>query len=240
MSLPVEIIILAVALGFFGAVVQGVIGFGMGVVASPILALARPELVPVAIILAAVAMPVMALLDEWRQLDWRSLGWIMLGRVPSTAIGVWIVAALPVPVLQVVIATIVLLMVLLNLVRISIPQNPATMTTAGFVAGVSGTAAGIGGPPLALVLAGEDPPKVRATLAASFLFGTAISLAGLALGGATTTNALVVGLAMVPATVAGMLVARPLRGRLSPHGFRIGVLVLSSASAILLAAQAIS
>ena len=47
---------LAFVLAFSGAVIQGIIGFGMGVLAIPILSLADPGLVPVAGIVGSVAM----------------------------------------------------------------------------------------------------------------------------------------------------------------------------------------
>lgn len=239
MSVSIWILLLAITLAFMGAVVQGVIGFGMGVLASPILALAEPSLVPVAAILGSVAMPVFSLIDEHRHLDWRAVGWVMAGTVPATVIGVWLVASLPTRALQATIAIIVLAMVVLNLVRIRISLNAGTLMAAGFISGVSGTASGIGGPPVAIVLANEHPATVRSTLAATFIFATATSLTGLALGGAMTSHAVWVGLAMIPATIVGMITARRLRGRLSPRAFRIGVLVLSSVAATLLLGQAL-
>ena len=80
---------------------------------------------------------------------------------------------------------------------------------------------------------------VRATLATTFIFGTVISLTGLAVGGVLTTNAVGVGLIMIPATILGMLVARRLRGRVNRKGFRLGVLVLSSVAAVTLLVQAL-
>ena len=46
-----------------------------------------------------------------------------------------------------------------------------------------GTAAGIEGPPLALIYQGRSGPGIRATLAIAFVMGTAISLSALALAG---------------------------------------------------------
>lgn len=233
------VIALAIVLAFIGAVVQGVIGFGMGVIAVPILSLADPGLVPVAGILGSAAMPVMALLDERRYLDWRAVGWVVLGFAPATAAGVWIVKVLPTQALQATIGGVVLLMVALSLARISVPNNGGTLFAAGLISGTSGTAAGIGGPPLAIVLANEKPAMVRATLATTFIFATIMALSGLAVGGVITTNAVVVGLIMIPATVVGMVLARRLRGKLNQRAFRLGVLALSAVAATILLVQAL-
>ena len=233
------VIALAFVLAFSGAVVQGIIGFGMGVLAIPILSLADPGLVPVAGIVGSVAMPVIALIDEHRHLDWRVVAWVVLGFIPATALGVWVVKVLPTETLQASIAGVVLVMVALSLVRVSVPNNRLSLLVSGLISGTSGTAAGIGGPPIAIVLADEPPPMVRATLATTFIFGTVISLTGLAVGGVLTTNAVGVGLIMIPATILGMLVARRLRGKVNRQGFRLGVLVLSSVAAVTLLVQAL-
>ena len=130
-------------------------------------------------------------------------------------------------------------MVALSLVRVSVPNNRLSLLVSGLISGTSGTAAGIGGPPIAIVLADQPPPMVRATLATTFIFGTVISLTGLAVGGVLTTNAVGVGLIMIPATILGMLVARRLRGKVNRQGFRLGVLVLSSVAAVTLLVQAL-
>ncbi|WIY83329.1 sulfite exporter TauE/SafE family protein [Propionimicrobium sp. PCR01-08-3] len=233
------IFIVAVLLALAGGLIQGVIGFGMGVVASPILALVYPELVPVSVVMAASLMPVVTLIDEGRELDWRALGWIMLGRVPATMLGIYLVLILPVSALQMLIGVVVLVMVLLESVRIAIPRNRGTLFGSGFLAGVTGGSSGIGGPPIAIVLSHDEPARVRATLAAAFLFGSAVSLAGFAASGTLHTNSVVVGAVMAPTAVAGLLIARRLRKHIGRRGFKIGVLALSTISAFTLLVEAI-
>src|SRR3546814_15753694 len=64
-----------------------------------------------------------------------------------------------------------------------LPVRPPTQLVAGVVSGVTGTAAGIGGPPLALLYQHRPGSTIRSTLAAAFLVGTALSLATLAVAG---------------------------------------------------------
>ena len=80
---------------------------------------------------------------------------------------------------------------------------------------------------------------VRSPLAPTSIFGPVSSLPGLAVGGLLPTNAVGVGLIMIPATILGMLVARRLRGKVNRQGFRLGVLVLSSVAAVTLLVQAL-
>jgi uncharacterized membrane protein YfcA len=97
---------------------------------------------------------------------------------------------------------------------------------------VSSTAAGIAGPPAAIVLQREQGSRLRATLAAFFLIGATSSLVALAIGGQLTRRQLGYGAGWIPFVVAGFVLAIPLQNRLPAHVLRTAVLVLSAVSAI--------
>jgi uncharacterized protein len=73
---------------------------------------------------------------------------------------------------------------------------------AGVVSGFTGTAAGLGGPPLALLYRASGSEKLRPTLAGVWLVGSLPALGALALAGSLTVEQVVAGgvlsLAMVP------------------------------------------
>ncbi|HZS19720.1 MAG TPA: TSUP family transporter, partial [Pseudonocardiaceae bacterium] len=77
-----------------GALVQGTVGYGMALVAAPLLALIEPALVPVPLILLTSAHAVLVAVRDWRHADWKGIGWAMLGRLPGTGLGVLAVVAL--------------------------------------------------------------------------------------------------------------------------------------------------
>lgn len=234
LGLPVELIALLLFAAFVGALVQGVVGFGLGTMVSPVVALFRPDLVPVAVIVVSILMPIATLASEGRHVDWRTTGWIILGRFPAVVAGVWIVSALPLRSLQLLIALIVLLMVGLSLVHISVPKNPGTLFGAGLLAGITGTSTGVGGPPVAIVLADDDPPVARATMAVVFLVGMALSLSGLTIGGAVRPEGVWAGVLMVPGAALGFWASTIVRGRVSRTGFKRGVLAVSTLMALVL------
>ena len=75
--------------------------------------------------------------------------------------------------------------------------------------GISGTAAAIGGPFLALVLQHERPQRVRSTLAVFFVAGSLLGLTGLLLGGELTRDQVLAGLVWVPVRPARLRRGRP-------------------------------
>ena len=115
----------------------------------------------------------------------------------------------------------------------------STQLTAGAVSGVTGTAVGIGGPPVALLYQHQAGPVVRATLAATFLVGTVLSLTALLVSGSVGRDGLVVGLACAPLVVAGTHLGRRLHDLLDRGWLRPAVIGFSVVSALLVLAEAV-
>ena len=57
-----------------GTITQGTIGFGLGTIATPIIALIRPELVPTLILLLALCISSYTLSRTFRETSWRVVG----------------------------------------------------------------------------------------------------------------------------------------------------------------------
>lgn len=237
---PVAAVLAAGAVVFAGSLVQGAAGFGLALVAAPLLALIDPSLVPAPLLALTTVHAVAALVRERGDVDWRGVGWAMLGRVPGTAAGVAIVVVLPPRAFAVVLAVVVLVCAALSATRLRVRPTRGLLLAAGAVSGVSGTAASIGGPPVALLYQSESGPRIRSTLAAYFALGTVLSLAGLAVGGAVTVDALLHGALLVPFLAAGFLASGPARRVLDRGGTRPAVIILSAVSALVLLVQALA
>jgi len=214
-----------------GAVIQGTVGFGVGLVAAPIVTLLDPSLMPGSLLVAGFLLPLLSLLSEHRHID-KDVGWVFVGRLLGTLPGVAIVALLPREQLAIGIALMTLLAVALTVHRFSIPVNRATLAGAGFFSAVGATAASIGGPPLGIVYQRADPRTVRSTTALVFCLGALLSMGALALAGEMSRRELATGLAFFPFFVVGFLLALPLRPRLRGGTFRYLVLAVIVASAL--------
>ncbi|MFR9803467.1 TSUP family transporter [Pseudonocardia sp. RS010] len=221
-----------------GAVTQGTVGFGMALVAAPLLALLDSAYVPVPLIVLAGAHAVLALVREWHDADWRGVAWALVGRLPGAVLGVTVVALLPYREFASFVAAAVLVCVALSLVRLNLRPTRPALLVAGAVSGVSGTAAGIGGPPVALLYQNEHGATVRATLGAYFALGTLLSLGVLAAGGQVDGAHLLQGAVLIPFMIAGFLLSNPLRRTLDRGWTRPAVLGLAAASALALLVQA--
>jgi uncharacterized protein len=124
--------------------------------------------------------------------------------------------------------------------RLVVPLTPASLAVAGFVAGASGTATSIGGPPIALLFQRQRPEVVRATLSVFFFVGVLISLSGLALSGSLDRTASLLALALAPGVVVGFLVGSVSRDRIERDTFRRAVLVVCTISALALLVRSVA
>ena len=237
--------VLVVGLGLAvlaGGVVQSTIGFGMAVVAAPVVVLLAPDLMPVALLVPALALPVLQLSHGMRDIAWRPLGWAMAARALFTPVGVAVVATgsrhgrsprssgcsswSPSP---------------SRCAPSTCVRPPRNAAVAGAVSGISGTAAAIGGPFLALVLQHERPHAGALDPRGVLLAGSLLGLGALAVGGELTREQLLSGLAWVPFVLLGYVVGAPVRARIDPEKFRRAVLafcVLASITVIVRAALA--
>jgi uncharacterized membrane protein YfcA len=235
-NLALVLIVGSVAV-FVGAIVQGAVGFGLGLVAAPLLTLLAPDLMPGAVQVVNMTLPLFTLAVEWRRVDWRGLGFAVLGRLPGSALGAIIVVYVSVHARSIFVAVMVLVAVALTARAMSVPRNALTVTSAGFVSGVTGTATGIGGPPIALVYQNAKGPQIRATLAMFFFLSAVQSLVILAIVDELPSGALLVGGALIVPMLLGFLVSGPLRRYLDGGKVRTAVLIVAAASAVGLIVQ---
>lgn len=238
MEWPSLLVLVALALTvLIGAVIQGAVGFGVALVSGPIVGLLDPTLVPDSLLVWGLTMGTIMVATHRRHIHWPAVGWAFLGRLPGTLIGLWLVAVLSKQTIGLVLSISVLLAVALTISKLTVPYNATSLTTAGFVSGVTGTAAGVGGPPVGIAMATQPGERVRGTLAMFFLLGSAVSMLTLLVGGQLSSRAMAIGLVIAPVCVFGYRMARPLRRFLDTGYFRAGVLTVSALSALVLLVQ---
>jgi uncharacterized membrane protein YfcA len=233
------VILLAGLVVAAGALLQGAIGFGLAVVAAPLIVLLDPTLMPVPLLALVTVHALLALRRERGEADWRGVGWALLGRLPGIAVGVLVVAALSRRAFAVLVGATVLLAALVSVVRWRPRPTPPALLVAGLVSGIGGTATAIGGPPVALLYQHEHGARVRATLAAYFAIGAVLSLCGLALGGLVTADALRATVLLAPFMLGGFLLSGPLRRLLDRGWMRPAVVGVSGAAGLAVLAQAL-
>ncbi len=216
---------------FIGAVLQGSIGFGMGLFAAPLFALIEPRLVPAPLLLASGVLTVLLTHRERHGIITDDLKWSLGGRLVGTLPALAVLTVIPAERLGVAFGALVLLGVGLSASGWHLRPTARVLLGAGALSGFMATIAAIGGPPIALVYQHESGPRIRGTLSAYFVVGVTISLTGLALVGRFGGTEVALAGALLPATLAGFWVSRHTARRLDRGSLRPAVLAVSALSA---------
>ncbi len=237
MSAPEYLIALAAVI--LGAVAQGSVGFGFGMLAAPVLALVDDELVPGAVLLLGLTIAVAIAWNERGALDWLGIRWALVGRVLGTVAGAYAVTRLDPDAMAIALGVLVLLAVVISLTGWHVRPTTSTLVGAGMVSGVMGTLTSVGGPPMALVYQREQAAKLRSTLAGFFVFGASLALLALALSGELGKQQVVDGFILLPGLLVGLTLSRLLAPHLDRGWTRAAVLGLSAATATALVVGAL-
>ncbi len=230
-------ILLAALLIFAGAFVQSLIGFGLAIVAAPLLFLLSPDYVPGPITLVALILSVANGLRYRANVSLHGLGAAVAGRVPGTLAGGALLVWMDARTLSLWLGLTVIMAVLVSLLPVRIRPTPARMGIAGFLSGFMGTSTAIGGPPMALLLQHETASLIRANLSAFFVVSCVLSLIVQVPTGYMTWRHLDLTLPLIPATLLGFWLATYWANKVTSRQIRAASLVLcalSGASAIAL------
>ncbi len=232
--LPLNIFIAAAAIILVGATIQGLAGFGMNVLASPLLFLMEPDLVPGPIILAALFHTVLSAWRERGEINFPAVAWIFSGTIPGVVTGALAARILSDTGLALMIAIVILCAVGLMASGFTLPQTKPASTATGLAAGFSSATSAVAGPMAALYLSGLSGPQLRSTLATYFLISGTTTLCTLSLFGEFSARQFAWGLLFMPFVAVGFLASSPLRKVLDKGYVRPAVLIISSGAALTL------
>jgi uncharacterized membrane protein YfcA len=239
-TLPISLgeLVLAFVLAFVGSLLQGSIGFGLAVVAAPILLLIDPRFVPAPMMLAAVFLVILIALRDRRDVIVPDVALATIGRIIGTLPAAYALAILPAKTYEMVFAGLILLTVALSVLGWHTRRTPLNVVLAAILSGFIGTISSVGGPALALVYQHESGPKIRGTISAIFTIGTTISLFALWWVGRFGAIELMLGSLLLPGVLLGFLLSQHTARRLDQTHIRPMVLAVSALSAVVIVARA--
>ncbi len=222
-----------------GAAVQGSIGFGASLVSIPLLLLVDPQLVPGPALVAGITINVIGLVAGVKHTDWRGVRWSVVGLLPGTAVAAVALSIFSGASIAILSATAVLAAVAVSAAGARPPAGRRTLLGAGFFSGYLNTAAGVGGPPMALAYQDAPARTLRATLPVVFLVATVMTGVTLAGTGHLTAVDWRIGLLLAPGGALGYFATRGFAERIDGDRLRSAVLVVSASSALMAIARVV-
>ncbi|WP_252179323.1 sulfite exporter TauE/SafE family protein [Endozoicomonas sp. 4G] len=232
MDLSLYQLLIAMLVVFLGSLVQGMIGFGMAIVAAPILYIVAPSLVPGTLICMALFLSLLTARKYRGALDLAEMKYAVAGRVPGSLLGAYLLLVASKDHMSLFIGAAVLMAVFASLFSVKVRATKLSLFVAGVVSGVTGTTSSIGGPPVALVMQNETGDKIRASLSIYFVFSSFISLIFLSAGGMVGVHDVKNALVLLPAVLLGSKIASHVSHRIDQRVIRNALLVLCSIAGV--------
>ncbi|WP_369176298.1 sulfite exporter TauE/SafE family protein [Streptomyces mutabilis] len=216
------------------AFVQGSSGLGFALIVAPVAGIIDPHLVPVFVLASMIPLNLYVAWRERASLDLRGAGWITAARLAATPAGLAVLWLIPERSLGVFVGVATVLAAVVSLAAPAFTPGRAAYVGAGAVTGLTETATGVGGPPLALVYQHRPPAELRSTVAACFLVGEVASVALLFGTGEAQVTELGQAVVLLPAIAVGAWLSRLVHHRLDARRTRLFVLVFALVSGLVL------
>ncbi|MEU7316263.1 sulfite exporter TauE/SafE family protein [Streptomyces sp. NPDC007083] len=229
-----ELLALLAATVAVAAFVQGASGLGFALIVAPVAGLVDPGLLPVFLLASMIPLNLYVAWRERSSVDLRGAGWITGARLAATPAGLLLLTAIPERDLGLFVGAATVLAALVSLAAPEFAPGRGAYLGAGLVTGVTETATGVGGPPLALVYQHRPPAELRSTVAVCFLVGEIASLALLFATGRGRADHLGTVLWVLPALAAGAALSRFVHHRLDARRLRLAVLAFALVSGVVL------
>jgi uncharacterized protein len=217
--------------------IQGAIGVGFALIVAPLAAVVRPDMIPGSILILMLPLNAFVAWRERHHFDLPSASWITLGRFAGTFVGLWILLVVSTTVLDAVVGATTVVAAIATKLAPRFAPNRTAYLGAGLITGVTETATGIGGPPLALVYQHHSAPTLRATIALCFLLGELFSLAFLVVEGRLNVAQGTDALLLVPPLALGLFGSGWAHRKLDSARLRDALLIFAVISGILLIVQ---
>ncbi len=235
MSVIESMIVLLVSA--LGSLFQGITGLGLNLFAAPVLMMVEPAFVPGPIMAASILLTVVIVVRDRSGVDLRGVGWLAAGMLPGCILGGFLLPVVPERTLAVVLGILVLVGVAVSLGGFHFPAKWWVLAIAGFLSGLGGTMASIGGPPAAVVTQDMEPRRLRATLSGYFLLLGIVSVISLVPSGHYGLLEIKLTGWIVAGAAAGFLASYVFIGRMNRQFSRYAVLALSALGAVVLLAR---
>lgn len=218
------------------SILQVSIGMGFGMLASPLIALIKPELVPGAILVMGLFV---AFTGAWRErmnisIDELKLG--IGGRIVGCIIAFFLLLIIPdLESFFIVFGVIMLLAIAMTVFGRKIEFSYKSLFNLSIVSGLMGVITAVGAPPMAIIYHDRDPAIVRPTLNVFFFSSCVLGLISLGISGWVSVPHFVAALLFIPAMFVGILISSPFK-RLPKRftsNFLLGLSAVASVSLII-------
>jgi len=213
------------------AFIQGLTGFGFGLIALPLLGLFLPlKMIIPLIIMLALFISLTLSIQLRHAIDWKKITALSIATLPGIPLGIYILQNLPAEPLALSLG-----LVMVSFTSYQLLATPKTINlglpytlSAGFACGVLTASISTGGPPVIIYAAMQPWSKdqAKATVACFFFISGFTTVVSHAISGLITTEVLYNFTISLPALILGIFAGTFAYKRMSDHGYKSLALIL--------------
>jgi uncharacterized membrane protein YfcA len=207
MEWSIETFLLANTILILASILQMATGVSIGMIIVPFLAMISYTLVPVPVVFASLTLTVMMAYQGREHIDMKNVPQVSVGMFFGILVAVYLLKNIHFEYLGLVFGLLILLSVFISLKVKSFKLGKSLNYTGGFMAGLIGAMAAVGGQILALVFQNHSLASIKATLALLYTFFTFAMLGAFYMFDEFSYGQMISGFYMMPGFIIGFLIA---------------------------------
>jgi uncharacterized membrane protein YfcA len=214
-------------------------GVTAGMIIVPFLAMISYTLIPAPIAFASLALTGLMTYKGRKHIDTKNMFQISLGMLAGIALSIFILKNIEFKHMGLVFGLFILISVFISIKVKSFTLNKSINYTGGFVAGIMGSMAAVGGQILALLLQNHPLESLKSTLAFLYTLFSVVMLTLFYMFGEFSYEQMISGFYMMPGFIIGFFIAPIFSKYFNPKYSKTVVLVMATLGAISLIGKSV-
>jgi len=239
MELTLNTFILINFILIFSSILQMATGVTVGIIIVPFLAMISYTLIPVPIAFASLSLTIMMAYKGRKHIDTKNMLQISMGMLAGILLSIFILKNISFEYMGLIFGLFILISVFISIKLKSFTLNKNINYSGGFISGVMGSMAAVGGQVLALLFQNHPLESLKATLAFLYTLFSTIMLIIFFVFGEFSYTQFISGIYMMPGFIMGFLIAPIFSKYFNPKYSRTVVLTMAVIGAIILIVKSI-
>lgn len=231
--------LLANGILILGSILQMATGVSIGMIIVPFLAMISYTLVPVPVVFASLTLTVMMAYQGREHIDMKNVPQVSLGMLFGIFVALYFLKNIHFEYLGLLFGLLILLSVFISWKVNSFTLGKGLNYSGGFMAGLIGAMAAVGGQILALIFQNHSLASIKATLATLYTFFSIVMLVVFYIFDEVSYGQMISGFYMMPGFIIGVLVAPMFVKYFNPKYTKTVVLGMATFGALVLIGKSI-
>ena len=215
-----------------GSILQMATGVTAGMIIVPFLAMISYTLIPVPVAFASLALTSMMAYKGREYIDTKNIFQISIGTIAGILLSIFILKNISFEYMGLLFGSFILISVFISIKVKTFTLNKSINYTGGFISGVMGSMAAVGGQVLALLFQNHPLESLKSTLAFLYTLFSVVMLSIFFLFGEFSYSQFLSGLYMMPGFIIGFFVAPIFSKYFNPKYSRVVVLSMATLGAL--------